>query len=106
MNAYRYFVEIDDVFKIVDIVIKESVEVNTIINLVVGENISALDVLLILEKISGKKSIYTLIEGSSMNYSVKVSTTIGQIVDKIIQDKKNYVKNSLLKNYSSIPIKL
>lgn len=72
-NAYRYLVEIGDVFSIVNKVIKRGGEFNKIANLITTDKVLVLEIVKRLEKELGKKANYDLIEGGS-NYDIELDS--------------------------------
>jgi len=70
-NAYRYLVDIKDVFTNVDNVIKSGEHLNRVATLITNKKISVRDIVVNIEDELNKKGNYELIEGGS-NYNLQL----------------------------------
>jgi len=70
-NAYRYLVDVKDVFTNVDKVIKRGEHLNRVATLITNKKISVLDIVVNIEDELNKKGNYELIEGGS-NYNLQL----------------------------------
>lgn len=97
--ASRNIIDIDDVSKICTYIIDNNLYENEVTNICNSYNSSVIELVIILEKVLGKKANYKIVEaGESPNFDNSrirlISKELGIIFDK------NYVKDIVLKYYS------
>jgi len=98
LNATRYLIDLDDVVKLSSLIIQKT-EDNQILNLVLDNKISAVELVMMLSEITGKQGNYNMIpEGSDYNVDyLYFKELIGEEQFKI--DRKKYTFNLLNKYY-------
>jgi nucleoside-diphosphate-sugar epimerase len=99
-NAYRNIIDIDDVVKIVNLIVKNSHFKRKTINIANPYSISILDIIAIMEKAAGRKAICKIIECGE-KYDIDVSE-IKQIISMTdIDFGKDYTERTIVKYYSN-----
>ncbi len=97
--AYRYLIDIDDVFKIVKFVLDEDCFHNEIVNISSSVKINVLKIVGILEGFLGKKANYKLCDKVS-DYDIDI-LKIKNILSESCVYKDGYVNNILEKYYKN-----
>ena len=97
--ASRNIIDIDDVSKICTYIIDNNLYENEVTNICNSYNISVIELVIILEKVLGKKANYKIVEaGESPNFDNSRIRLISKELG--ISFDKNYVKDIVLKYYS------
>ena len=96
-GAVRYLVDIDDVVQFVSFVIDDVKKFCVVINLITLP-CKVIDIVKIIEKITGKKAKYTLVD-TGVSYSIPVEKTSVSVYEADITVDKNYVNHVLRKYY-------
>lgn len=93
----RNIIDIDDIFLIIDTVLKENIFENQIINIANFKNIRVLDLVNILEKIIIKKAKYNIVKKEGeFNICIK---NIESIISNLNIFEKDYLENRIRKYY-------
>jgi nucleoside-diphosphate-sugar epimerase len=99
-NAYRYFVEINDVANILNQVFTQNNNFNQCINLIVVNKVKVIEVLRALEAILNKKANYNIVDGES-DYTIEPSQFLKEYISNDFYASNTYLKSSLTKHYIS-----
>jgi dTDP-4-dehydrorhamnose reductase len=93
----RNIIDIDDIFLIIDTILKENIFENQIINIANFKNIRVLDLVNILEKIINKKAKYNIVKKEGkFNICIK---NIESIISNLNIFDKDYLENRIRKYY-------
>lgn len=96
--AYRYLIEVNDVYKVVNALIQSGTPLNKVANLVISNKISALEIVHQFELFLNKKAQYTIIEGES-DYLIEVDEIFKKYISDYTKDGITYFRKSILKTY-------
>ena len=99
-SAYRYLIDIDDVFEIIKFVLDKDCFHNEIVNISSSVKIKVLDIINILENFLDKKSNYRLCSKGSY-YDIDISKLKSEVRESIIY-KKRYAESILEKYYKKV----
>ena len=97
-NSHRYFIDIDDVYFIVDSVIKNNEDIKITQNLVITDKTAVKDVVDQLELHLGKKTKRNYIDGDS-NYMVQPGELFESYLHKYSTGEIEYLKKLIKKYY-------
>lgn len=98
-DAFRYIIDVKDVYTVIDNVIKTNTKINSISNLVVNEKILVMDMVEEIEKSFNKKANYAIIEGGC-SYDINPDNIFKPHLMEIEKNSLTYFRNSILSNYS------
>ena len=97
-NSYRNIIDIEDMFKICDYIIKEKKYINSIINIANPKNYKIQTIITVIDKYFNKKSNYKIIEKGS---EPLINTTTAEDVISIlkIEISEGYIEKLLSKYF-------
>lgn len=98
-NSERNIIDVEDVFSIVDHILKNSLFQNHVVNIANTKNYAVLDIVKSIEKFSGKKAVYTRISKGA-KFKIDVSL-IQPICERLGIEFGNDYLSGLLKKYYS-----
>jgi len=101
-NAYRNLIDVDDVVKIVDSIIKKNLFINSITNIASSHHHSVLSIVNYIEKILQKKANYKLVEGGGKQ-NIDLSKIMSMKIDFDIFST-DYTQKILQKYLKNAPI--
>ncbi len=96
-NAIRNLIDIEDIFLIVDFIIRNKIYKNDIINIASSKNIKIIELVQIIEKILNQKANYNLVD-KGYSYSIDISK-IESIIDDLNINFNNDYFIKLIKKY-------
>lgn len=106
-KAYRNIIDVEDVFKVCDYILKENIFVKTTVNVMNIVNYKVSDIVSLIEEIGGRKGVFTEIdkvgdwegfhEKNRYNYHFQVGDVFKKL--RIDTGANNYLENVLLKYY-------
>ena len=99
-NAFRYLIDITDVFLCVNQVLEKNKQLRKVANLVVSKKISVLTILNSFETLLETKASYSIIEGKS-DYHIDVDPIFINTYNNTDEYAEKYLRKTLYKYYST-----
>jgi|694.fasta_scaffold23377_6 UDP-2-acetamido-2,6-beta-L-arabino-hexul-4-ose reductase len=93
-NATRYFIDINDLVKIVQIIVDRKLYYNNTYNIVIPIKYTISEIVQSVETILQKKAIYDIIDGGT-DYSIETNFITAILKENDITYDKNYLENCL-----------
>ena len=98
-KAHRNFIDVDDVVKVTNYLLKEGLFINSLVNLASTHHTSMYELILYLEKISNQRAFYN-VENKGSRYFIDVSI-LQDVYQKLgIKFDKDYVEKVINKYYA------
>ncbi len=98
-NTYRYLIDVEDVYKIVDYIINNNLFINKVVNFP-GAIIKVCDLVNMLENILKKSAVINIVD-KRVCFSID-NSELDEILEKLgIYFHKDYIKNLLVKYYAT-----
>ena len=97
-NSSRNLIDVDDIVKIVDLIINHDLYINEITNIASTQSLEVNKIVNIIEALCSKKGNYTIVE-KGIKYSINIDKIKSLLEKAEIDFKDNYIAKAILKYY-------